>query len=67
MIAQTMEASSERKARPGKFVWFEHASRDARKAQAFYGEVLGWKVHPWGDSGFDMILAGFPPAPFSPS
>ena len=28
------------------------------KAQAFYAEVLGWKVEPWGDSTYDMILAG---------
>jgi uncharacterized protein len=41
---------------PGKFVWFEHASRDAKKAQTFFGEVLGWKVRPWGDTGYDMIL-----------
>jgi predicted enzyme related to lactoylglutathione lyase len=35
---------AERKQIPGKFVWFELISRDAKKAQAFYGEVLGWKV-----------------------
>jgi uncharacterized protein len=44
---------------PGKFVWFEHASRDARKAQAFYGEVLGWKVQRWGE--YEMIFAGETP------
>ena len=44
---------------PGKFVWFEHASGDARKAQAFYGEVLGWKVQNWG--GYEMIFAGETP------
>ena len=38
---------SDRKLLPGKFVWFEHASKDAKKAQAFYGEVLGWKVKPF--------------------
>lgn len=46
---------------PGKFVWFEHVSGDARRAQAFYAEVLGWKTHAWGDSAesaYDMILAG---------
>src|SRR2546422_7593356 len=32
---------SNRKLLPGKFVWFELVSRDAKKAQAFYGEVLG--------------------------
>ena len=42
---------------PGKFVWFEHISRDAKRAQAFYGEVLGWKIdtHPMGDFTYEMI------------
>jgi predicted enzyme related to lactoylglutathione lyase len=45
---------------PGKFVWFEHISKDPRKAQAFYGEVLGWKVasFPMGNSTYDMIVTG---------
>ena len=38
---------SDRKLLPGKFVWFEHVSQDANKAQEFYGEVLGWKVRPF--------------------
>lgn len=58
MSAQTTMQMLERKLLPGKFVWFEHASRDARTAQDFYGAVLGWKVQPWGDSGYDMIMAG---------
>jgi uncharacterized protein len=58
MSTQTRANASDRKPHPGKFVWFEHASKDAQKAQAFYGAVLGWKVEPWGDSGYDMILAG---------
>jgi uncharacterized protein len=42
---------------PGKFVWFEHVSKDAKRAQAFYGEVLGWKVEgaPMGDFTYEMI------------
>jgi predicted enzyme related to lactoylglutathione lyase len=45
---------------PGKFVWFELVSRDAKKAQAFYGEVLGWKVRPFpmGEAAYEMIYAG---------
>ena len=45
---------------PGKFVWFELVSKDAKKAQAFYGEVLGWKVQPFsmGSSTYEMIYAG---------
>jgi predicted enzyme related to lactoylglutathione lyase len=51
---------SDRKLLPGKFVWFELVSRDAKKAQAFYGEALGWKVAPFpmGDVTYEMILAG---------
>jgi predicted enzyme related to lactoylglutathione lyase len=45
---------------PGKFVWFEHVSQDAKKAQAFFAEVLGWKSRPFpmGNSSYDMILLG---------
>jgi uncharacterized protein len=51
---------SDRKPLPGKFVWFEHLSRDPKKAQGFYGGVLGWKVAPFpmGEATYDMILAG---------
>jgi hypothetical protein len=45
---------------PGKFVWFEHVSKEPKKAQAFYGEVLGWKIEgaPMGDFTYEMIKAG---------
>jgi len=45
---------------PGKFVWFELLTRDAKKAQAFYGEVLGWSVRafPMGRASYDMIYVG---------
>ena len=51
---------SDRKHLPGKFVWFELVSRDAKQAQAFYGELLGWTVRPYpmGDFSYDMIYAG---------
>jgi uncharacterized protein len=51
---------SDRKLLPGKFIWFELVSRDAKKAQAFYGEVLGWKVKPFpmGDFAYEMICVG---------
>jgi len=44
----------------GKFVWIEHVSSDAKRAQTFYGEVLGWKVEgaPMGDFTYEMIKAG---------
>jgi predicted enzyme related to lactoylglutathione lyase len=51
---------SDRERLPGKFVWFELVSRDAKKAQAFYGAALGWKVQPFPMGGFiyEMILTG---------
>src|SRR5260370_40100193 len=51
---------SARKPLPGKFVWFELVSRDAKKAQAFYREVLGWKAVPFPMDAFtyEMIYAG---------
>src|SRR2546428_14129032 len=51
---------ADRKLLPGKFVWFELVAKDTKKAQAFYGEVLGWKVQafPMGDSTYEMISAG---------
>ena len=42
---------SERKQIPGKFVWYELVSKDAKRAQAFYGEVFGWKTVPFAMGG----------------
>jgi len=54
---------SDRKQLPGKFVWFELASADPKKAQAFYGNVLGWKAvdFPFGGTTYEMIFAGETP------
>jgi predicted enzyme related to lactoylglutathione lyase len=51
---------ADRKPIPGKLVWFDLVSNDAKRAQAFYGEVLGWKVaeFPMGNATYDMILTG---------
>ena len=51
---------SDRKPLPGKFVWFELVSSEPKKAQAFYRDVLGWKVQAFemGDESYDMIVAG---------
>jgi predicted enzyme related to lactoylglutathione lyase len=57
----TQAIDTERRTRPGKFVWFEHASNDPKKAQKFYAEVIGWKVLPWGDGAYEMIQAGDTP------
>ncbi len=45
---------------PGKFVWFEHESPDPRRAQAFYGELFGWRMQPFAmpDGAYDMIYVG---------
>ena len=49
----------DRKTLPGKFVWFELVSQDARKAQAFYREVLGWRVEsfPMPGYAYEMLYA----------
>jgi predicted enzyme related to lactoylglutathione lyase len=51
---------TDRKLIPGKFVWFEHVSRDSKKAQAFYQAVFGWTVQafPMGPATYEMIHAG---------
>jgi predicted enzyme related to lactoylglutathione lyase len=54
---------SDRKHLPGKFVWYELVTKDAKKAQAFYAQVLGWKVEPFpmGNATYEMIYAGDTP------
>jgi uncharacterized protein len=51
---------SDRKPLPGKFVWYELSTSDAKRAQAFYGEVLGWTVRPFpmGNASYDMVYVG---------
>lgn len=50
----------ERRQIPGKFAWYEHVSREPKRAQAFYKEVLGWRVEPYalGKDTYDMICKG---------
>jgi len=47
----------------GKFVWFECVTADSAKAQAFYGEVIGWKTQPFpmGEETYTMLAAGETP------
>src|SRR5262249_3798264 len=54
------DTMTDRKLLPGKFVWFEHVSKEAKKAQTFYGAVLGWTVQPFpmGPVTYEMIHAG---------
>ncbi len=42
-----------------QFVWFEYVSKDAPKAQGFFGELFGWstKSVPMPDGNYTMIAA----------
>jgi hypothetical protein len=44
----------------GTFVWFEYVSNDAKKAQAFFGELFHWKtkVVPRPQGSYTMIVLG---------
>lgn len=44
-------------ANQGRFVWYEHLTRDVKAAIVFYSEVLGWKTEPFGD-GYVMWVGG---------
>ena len=43
----------------GRFVWFEYVSKDAPRAQGFFGELFGWstKSVPMPDGSYTMIAA----------
>ncbi len=41
----------------GRFVWYDHLTRDVPAAVAFYSEVVGWKTEPFGDQGYRMWLS----------
>jgi hypothetical protein len=36
----------------GAVVWFEVPASDSTRAQAFYGDLLGWQFQPYGDSDY---------------
>jgi predicted enzyme related to lactoylglutathione lyase len=38
----------------GRFVWYDLMTPDPKAAIAFYGEVVGWKAQPYGDSHYTM-------------
>jgi predicted enzyme related to lactoylglutathione lyase len=42
----------------GRFVWYEHLTRDVPKAIAFYSEVVGWKTQPFGEGGDYTMWVG---------
>lgn len=41
----------------GRFCWYELMTAAPEAAKAFYAEVIGWKVQPWGppEMGYAMI------------
>jgi len=44
----------------GRFVWFEYVSKEAEKAQAFFGELFHWKTKqaPMPQGPYTMIALG---------
>jgi len=35
----------------GRFVWYEHLTKDPKAAIAFYSDVVGWQTQPFGQGG----------------
>src|SRR5574340_233079 len=42
----------------GRFVWYEHLTRDVAGAVAFYSDVVGWKTQPFGQGGDYTMWVG---------
>jgi predicted enzyme related to lactoylglutathione lyase len=42
-------------AAPGRFVWYDHLSRDAKAAIAFYEHLFGWTSQPMGQTGYTLF------------
>lgn len=42
----------------GRFVWYEHLTRDVPAAVAFYADVAGWKTQPFGQGGDYLMWVG---------
>jgi uncharacterized protein len=45
-------------ANKGLFVWYEHLTRDARAAIAFYSDVIGWRTQPFPEGGEYIMWVG---------
>ncbi len=41
-------------------MWYEYNANDPAKAVAFYKDVVGWNVTPWGGEGYQMLAIGDP-------
>jgi predicted enzyme related to lactoylglutathione lyase len=42
----------------GRFVWYEHITKDPKAAIAFYSDVIGWQTQPFGEGGDYTMWAG---------
>ena len=40
----------------GRFVWYEHLTKDPKAAMAFYSDVVGWKTEPFTETGSDYVM-----------
>ncbi|NBC95443.1 MAG: VOC family protein [Deinococcus-Thermus bacterium] len=47
----------------GRVTHFEIHADDPQRAMAFYGELLGWSFHPWGDIEYWLTETGPPDEP----
>jgi uncharacterized protein len=43
-------------ANKGRFVWYEHLTKDPKAAMAFYSDVVGWKTQPFTETGSDYVM-----------
>lgn len=39
-------------------VWFELPAEDSSRAQAFYGQLLGWQFEPFGEQDYHVTHQG---------
>src|SRR5574340_1238830 len=42
----------------GRFVWYEHLTRDVAGAVAFYSDVVGWKTQPFAEGQGYLMWVG---------
>jgi uncharacterized protein len=40
----------------GRFVWYEHLTKDPKAAIDFYTDVIGWKTQPFTEAGGEYIM-----------
>jgi hypothetical protein len=45
-------------ANDGRFVWYEHVTKDPKAAIAFYSDVIGWQTQPFGQGGDYTMWVG---------